>query len=170
MTPTNQLTFDVSLDGSAFAAATSPASYSSLALGDHTFKVESFDQAGNTSSTVSYTWTISPTVTTGSISGKVFQDNNTNGVQNTGEPGLAGITVFLDLKKDGTLDPGDPTATTNASGLYTFSTLTPGTYTRRLGFCRRGVRRSARPRPGSYQVSVSSGSSTLNQNFRRRPY
>ena len=38
LTPANQLDFDVSLDGSAFAAATSPVSYSDLAAGSHTLQ------------------------------------------------------------------------------------------------------------------------------------
>ena len=40
-----------------------------------------------------------------------------------------GLTVFLDLKGDGILAPGDPTAVTNYDGYYTFAGLAPGTYT-----------------------------------------
>lgn len=40
-----------------------------------------------------------------------------------------GLTVFLDLKGNGILAPGDPTAVTNANGYYTFAGLAPGTYT-----------------------------------------
>jgi len=40
--------FACSLDGASFASCTAPASYDSLALGDHTFAVQATDPAGNT--------------------------------------------------------------------------------------------------------------------------
>ena len=63
------------------------------------------------------------------ITGTAWNDANHNGTQDPGEGGLAGVTVFLDLNRDGKLDPGDPTATTDTSGSYTFTGLHPGTYT-----------------------------------------
>jgi streptogramin lyase len=45
---------------------------------------------------------------------------------------LVGRTVYLDLKGDGKLDPGDPTAVTGSNGWYVFNGLAPGTYTVRL--------------------------------------
>lgn len=65
----------------------------------------------------------------GSIAGHVFNDANHNGVQDAGETGLAGITVYLDLNHDGMLDPTDPTAVSDSSGTYTFTDLVPGSYT-----------------------------------------
>jgi hypothetical protein len=58
---------------------------------------------------------------TATISGTVFNDLNSNGVQDVGESGVAGVTVFLSLNKSGVFATGDPTATTNAIGKYTFS-------------------------------------------------
>ena len=52
-----------------------------------------------------------------------FGDQVTGTVLDTGDgraAGLSGFTVFLDLKNDGKLDPGDPSALTNAAGQYTF--------------------------------------------------
>lgn len=43
-----------------------------------------------------------------SIAGEVFNDENGNGQLDTGEGGLVGFQVYLDLNKDGSLDPGDP--------------------------------------------------------------
>jgi hypothetical protein len=67
------------------------------------------------------------------ISGTVYQDTNGNGTIDSGEPGLAGITVSL----SGTNGLGQAitaTTTTAADGTYSFSTdgngnlLRPGTY------------------------------------------
>ena len=63
-----------------------------------------------------------------SISGSVFQDTNDNGVRDTGEAGLAGVTVFLDANNTGVFATGDTTATTDANGNYSFTNLGPGTY------------------------------------------
>jgi hypothetical protein len=62
------------------------------------------------------------------ITGQLFNDLNNNGVQDPGEPGLAGWTAYLDLHRDGVLDPGDPTAVTDSNGNYTFTNLAPGSY------------------------------------------
>src|SRR5207248_557922 len=59
------------------------------------------------------------------ISGRVFTDTNGNGTQDTGETGIAGATVQLDLNLDGT---ADLTTTTNAAGDFSFTGLSPGTY------------------------------------------
>jgi SdrD B-like domain/Domain of unknown function (DUF4214) len=98
-----------------------------------------------------------------SISGTVFQDFNSNGVQDTGEPGIAGLTFFIDVDGSGQLKAGDPTATTDANGNYQFTGLSAGTYTIRelvLG----GVLLSA-PASASYQVMLASGANVTGQNF-----
>lgn len=55
-----------------------------------------------------------------SIVGKVFQDLNNNGMQETGEPGIPGVTVRRDSAA---------TAVTAADGSYAFADLLPGSYT-----------------------------------------
>jgi MYXO-CTERM domain-containing protein len=51
--------FECSLDGAAFSACTSPATYTPLAQGQHTFQVRARDTAGNVDPTpASYSWTI----------------------------------------------------------------------------------------------------------------
>ncbi len=74
-----------------------------------------------------------------SISGAVFSDSNKDGVRATGERGLAGITVYLDLNDNGLLDPTEPQVATSEdlfytpdvdeAGTYSFTHLAKGTYT-----------------------------------------
>ncbi len=63
-----------------------------------------------------------------SIGGLKFNDLNGNGVRDLGDPGLAGVTVFLDTNLNGTLDLGEVSAVTDVSGNYSFTNLGPGTY------------------------------------------
>jgi hypothetical protein len=55
------VTFQCSLDSSAYAACTSSKSYSGLTAGSHTFAVQAKDAAGNLSPATSYTWTVDTT-------------------------------------------------------------------------------------------------------------
>ncbi|MDB5291926.1 MAG: Cna domain protein [Phycisphaerales bacterium] len=65
---------------------------------------------------------------TGSITGVVFNDLNGNGIADAGENPIANALVYLDLNKTGTLDAGDPTAISDASGVYTLPNLGAGSY------------------------------------------
>ncbi len=44
----------------------------------------------------------------GSLHGRKWLDNNGNGQQDANEPGLAGVTIYLDLNNNGSLDNGEP--------------------------------------------------------------
>ena len=55
-----------------------------------------------------------------SITGTKFEDLNGNTVQDAGEGGLGGVTIFVDRNQDGTLDAGERTTVTAADGSYTF--------------------------------------------------
>ena len=79
---------------------------------------------GSYSATGHVTPDLAPVVQPASLSGTVFWDQNLNGVQDGGEPGIAGVTITL---VDGN---GNVVATTqtDANGNYTFTGLAPGTY------------------------------------------
>jgi protocatechuate 3,4-dioxygenase beta subunit len=64
-----------------------------------------------------------------SITGTVYNDLNDDSNQDSGDPGLAGWTVFVDVNGSGSYTSGDPTATTDSTGTYTFTGLAAGTYT-----------------------------------------
>jgi hypothetical protein len=89
------------------------------------------------------------------IKGSVFLDPNLNGTFVAGDALLAGETVYVDLKGDGTLDPGDPTAVTDAAGNYAL-TSPPGTYTVRVATYPGDV--ATGPNGGGYAVTLGIGS------------
>ena len=64
----------------------------------------------------------------GSIAGTKFNDINGDGVRQVGEPGLGGITVFLDTNNNGLLDGGETSTVTDVNGDYLFDELLAGTY------------------------------------------
>src|SRR6185436_13942790 len=60
--------------------------------------------------------------------GAAFVDANRNHTRDAGERGLAGITAYLDLNDDGTLNTGEPSAVTSADLFYTPAVDEAGTY------------------------------------------
>jgi hypothetical protein len=54
----------------------------------------------------------------------VWNDLNQNGLQDPGEPGIAGATVKLQNPNGNTI----ATTTTDSTGMYMFGNLTPGNY------------------------------------------
>jgi len=66
------------------------------------------------------------------ITGTNYHDLNANLRLDAGESGLSGWTIFLDDNKNGQLDSGEVSTTTNSSGIYTFTKLGPGVYNLRV--------------------------------------
>jgi hypothetical protein len=64
-----------------------------------------------------------------SVAGNVFHDLDADEVIDAGEPAMSGVLVYLDSDNDGVRDAGEATATTNASGAYSFADVAPGGYT-----------------------------------------
>jgi len=63
------------------------------------------------------------------IMGMKWHDINGDGKIDVGEPGLAGVTIFLDLNDNGVFEEAnEPHQTTNEQGHYRFSDLEAGTY------------------------------------------
>jgi hypothetical protein len=66
----------------------------------------------------------------GAIYGTKWNDQNNDGVRGTYEPGVEGVTIYLDDDRNGALDPGEVFTVTDASGDYGFTDLDPHqTYT-----------------------------------------
>ncbi len=65
----------------------------------------------------------------GEIHGSKWNDLDGDGTWDTGEPVLAGWEIYLDANENEQWDTGEPITTTAADGTYSFTDLTPGTYT-----------------------------------------
>ena len=91
------------------------------------------------------------TITAGSgISGDVYIDLNKDGMPDNGDTSFPNLTIYLDANNNGKLDAGEQTTVTDASGLYHFYGLKPGTY---------HVRQSLPP--GFYPELPASGATTV---------
>jgi hypothetical protein len=62
----------------------------------------------------------------------VWSDVNGDGIQDAGEPPMAGVRVFADLNDDGIWQAGEPVSITDENGLYSLGGLIPGTYSVRV--------------------------------------
>ncbi len=109
--------------------------------------------AVNTSITINVT---GGSAAKGSISGTVFNDGNKNGTFDAGDTALSARKVFIDANNNGKLDSGEVTATTNASGVYTFSGLAAGTYIIRRADTPAGYT-ITEPVGGAYTVTLAAG-------------
>ena len=84
---------------------------------------------GNSNTTVDFGITPTSTATTLTIGDAVFLDANDNGTFDTGEAGVPNVLLEL-LDQNG--QPTGATATTNASGVFTFANLAAGSYQVRI--------------------------------------
>ncbi|MGZ8964379.1 SdrD B-like domain-containing protein, partial [Methylomagnum sp.] len=67
-----------------------------------------------------------------SLGDRVWNDLDGDGVQDGGETNLANVRVYVDSDNDNSYDVGEPTATTDANGLYSITGLAAGTYNVRV--------------------------------------
>ncbi len=152
-------TFTNVLPGTYALTESNPSGYSSTG-----------DVEGGNDDTINLTFT-SGTAVTGqdffdvqlaSISGHVYEDLNGNGSFDAGEPGRVGVVISLS---------NGLTTTTNASGLYTFTNLTPGSYTltetNPSGYTSTGDTEGAND--DTITVTLDAGGSTGNDFFDAQP-
>lgn len=88
-----------------------------------------------------------------SIAGLVFNDSNNNGVKDSGETGLSGITV----------SNGVTTTSTDGSGNYVFSDVAPGAYT--VSVVVPSGSAYSLPVSGTYSIQALSGEAYTEKDF-----
>jgi cyclophilin family peptidyl-prolyl cis-trans isomerase len=125
--------------------------------GTATVTVTATDLGGGKASAKFSVTVLKPTA----ISGKVLSDNN--GEVNPGEPGLAGAKVFIDANKNGKLDPGETSTTTNSSGTYTFTGLSAGIY--QIAEVLPSGYKLTSPSAGFYSIKATAGATVTVSNF-----
>lgn len=87
------------------------------------------DNAGNEESAPGVAdASISVTGGVGAITGTKFEDVDGDGARDDGEPGLAGVVIYLDSNDNGSIDAGETSTLSAADGSYSFTDLAPGTY------------------------------------------
>jgi serine-aspartate repeat-containing protein C/D/E len=86
-----------------------------------------------------------------SIAGVKFNDANGNGVRDSGELGLSGVSIQLKTPSGQTL-----LATTDASGAFSFTGLAAGTYVL-SEIVPAGFTQTAPPAPGTFTVTLAAG-------------
>jgi len=67
-------------------------------------------------------------VTTADVAGTAFIDGDSDGVQSLSEPGLAGVTLYVDINDNGTRERLEPMAVTDENGDYNFVLYTGGVF------------------------------------------
>jgi hypothetical protein len=97
-------------------------------------------------------------VTTATISGTVWVDNNSNGTIDAGESGLSGVTVFLNG------NGGEINTTSAADGSYTFNNVTAGSYTLREGAPANYIQTTP-ANAGTIPITAVAGTTYANNNF-----
>ena len=118
-------TLESNLGAGAYTSLTSGVASTAYTLADGANSINVRVTAEETTVTKTYTLTVNKQVAA-SVGNFVWLDYNQNGVQDAGEPGVAGATVTL-TGTDIFANAINLTTTTNASGNYTFSNLNPST-------------------------------------------
>ncbi len=99
----------------------------------------------------------------GTLRGEVFDDIDGNRVRNGGEGTRAGWMVFLDTNNNGTREPGEAEAFTDAQGQFAFNNLTPGSY--RVAAEKRSGFTQTAPLAGNYSITLGPGQTVAGLEF-----
>jgi len=108
--------------------------------------------------------TLPPQPPTGaSISGTVWNDSDGDSIKDSTESGMSNIKLFLDTNKNGILDTGEKTTTTDSHGNYAFTNLAAGTY--RVREIKPSKFRIDTPGAGYFDLTLASSRQLTAKNF-----
>ncbi|OPX21420.1 MAG: hypothetical protein B1H04_06700, partial [Planctomycetales bacterium 4484_123] len=91
----------------------------------------------------------------GRILGTLWDDLDTDGAADAGEPPLVGWQVYLDADGDGQSDPGETAVTSRSDGTFAFGSLPDGQYILRRVLPAGWL--NSHPPAGAYQVQLGPG-------------
>jgi hypothetical protein len=114
-------------DGTPVVESTGPVEHTFTTVGNFTVALVAIDSLGAQSATATHA-----IATRGTITGTVFEDDNGDGDKDTGENGIGGHTVFVDLNQNGALDEAEPTQATSNNGFYLLPEVGPGIHSVRV--------------------------------------
>src|SRR4051812_7863788 len=97
------------------------------------------------------------------VSGTKFDDANNNGLHDSGEAALAGFTFYVDYDGDNALDAGEPSGTSNSSGVWSIASVRAGAWTLREQ--PNGAYACTRPSPCTYALGLASGATSSGSEF-----
>lgn len=100
---------------------------------------------------------------TGTLTGSAFQDSDADGVWDSTETGLSGVTIYLDGNSNGTFDSDETATVTDSDGHFLFQVV-PGTYHVRSLLSDNGYATSPSP-SGEYSATVEIGRGADSLNF-----
>jgi uncharacterized delta-60 repeat protein len=131
-----------------------------------TWSLYIFDDSIGESGSISGGWSLTILTTCGTavIGDTVFNDLNSNGMQDSGETGVANWDVYLDSNANGQWDSSEPKTTTDANGNYAFNNLASGTY-RVAEVPRTGWTQTAPASPGYYNIMLADGQTRNDVDF-----
>jgi uncharacterized delta-60 repeat protein len=154
-TSTGQYTISGLSPGTINVSATAPAGWS----------IETVNASQRVHSGSSLTFNVGARAQAGSITGTEYEDGNADGVYGPGDTTVTGLNVFIDTNNNGIPDSGEPVATTNLYGTYTFSGLVPGTYVLRQELISGGWYQTQPAGGAARTVTVAAGQAVLSQDF-----
>jgi beta-glucanase (GH16 family) len=103
------------------------------------------------------------------VEGRVIRDANTNGVFDTGEPGVAGIKVYIDLNNNSVRDDNETQVVTNSSGGYRIESARVGNLVIRLNLAPTDWIQTLPGYNGGQWLTLANGQATNAPAFGVRP-
>jgi hypothetical protein len=148
---------------SASRSVTVPASFLAGGPGSYVVHGRVTDKDGGFTDLTTTVTVSAENAQSGQIGGVIFLDYNSNGIRESDEPELPGMTVYLDSNHDGQLTAGEKSIATGIAGAFTFSNLAPANYLVRQDFVPdHGIVPTSAT---SLNLALSSGATLSGQDF-----
>lgn len=102
------------------------------------------------------------------VQGYKWEDLNGNGEWDQDEPGMSGVTIYVDLSQDDVLDEGEPSTVTDENGWYSIAGLPTGVGLRISEAVSDDYLQTFPEVPGFWSLNLSPGQVMTDVNFGNR--